>query len=498
MINFSEAEVRSFNSNLKVLFKVLLQECPSTAHTLLVQMLQYGFFITSCETLINEIGDDELLCGLIVSSLCETETLQFHLPCVFGLLKSSFRKNLCLLLLATDNISLLQTMIEEDKKEILSNSKARLHMLMEQGIQPVSAFLEMAITERHFVLQILDLINSHLDELPALSKCSNIPSFFWPLLLLKNWDNTSLTDELMLQLIEKCKQSTQDKTITRIAYILEWCINFSKWREQQDSSESKERKMQDLLEQAVNHSVLYIINNTTDLSEANWSQIRELIIQGKSKSEASKSWDLILFNAYCILMLVIRAIIASTEIDQMAKAQKVKIDDLSFLNDSFNALYNEEVTVILSKVKDMLQSLYPLSFRLEVLENIFGLIFITYEDVRKVSYFLNGVIDCEKFLDKISTRNKFVSVEKCSSVKLGKLYSSHVSTQVSEVIEEESLNKKLKLKGFMCKKYILRDLIYLVKDCLEKLEKDQSDEACDEVPCSIKPTQMENRLDRYV
>lgn len=483
---------------------MLLKETPSTAHTLLRQILQHGFFVNSCKTILHELDDDEQLCNLVVSCFCENEMIQYHLPYMTGLLQSPFRYNLCLLLLATDNISLLQAMIEEDKKLFKSDSRVKLQSLMDNGLQPLSCFSDMIIMERHFLLLILDLINAHLDEFPVISKSQNIPSFVWPIILLQNWNNPSLSDELLLQLIEKCKESTRDKTITQITYILEWYINFCKWCEKHDTSQNKEfraENKQSLLEKAKNHSVLYLINNTTDLSLTDWLQIRDLLKQNKSKDDNKKSWDLVLFDGYCIMMLIFQAIVISSEIDHIAKSQKVKLTDISVLNDLFCSLYNEEVTSTLKKVKIMLQSLYPLAFRLEILENIFAAVFITYEDVRELSYFLNASLDFEKYLEKSQLRNKTLISEKSGNFIGGESFNIPGSSfQIFKKPEEKETTRKLKLKGFVCKKYIVRDLIYLVKECLEKLEEDpgtQWKEDNIDVPCSIKPVQVENRLDRF-
>ncbi|KAK6638772.1 hypothetical protein RUM43_007040 [Polyplax serrata] len=501
-VSFSESETKNFNSNLMNLLTLLLKESPSTAHSFLTQLLQHGIFAGTCESILNEMDkSNEHLCNLIVSTLCKTDSVSPHSSQIVSVLQTSLKSNLCLLLLANDKIDIIHSMIEEHKKLFRSNSAMRLQNLLDNGIEPLSCFSDMVIMERHFLLQIIDLLNSHLDEFPLLSKSKNIPPFTWPLILLYNWDNPKLSDSILLQLIEKCKEATKDKTITQITYILEWYISFCRWCEKHEISENKEDKLskQNLLKKAKEHSVLYLINNTTDLSVTDWSQIRALLQHGKSSdTEDKKSWDLVLFDGYCCMIMVFQAIISADEIYRMAQAQKVNLEDIHSLNGAFASLYNDTVTQNLKKVKAMLQSLYPVAFRLEILENIFASIFTTYEDMKKFNYFLNCSFNLDKYLEKVQAKNKFSFSEKPSRRNLT---STAGNVPASQVYEEEEANKKLKLRGFMCKKYIVRDLIYLVKECLEKLEEDsgaQNQSVSVDVPCSIKPSQMENRLDRLL
>lgn len=345
------------------------------------------------------------------------------------------------------------------------------------------------------------LIKNHIEDFSNLLKCQNIPLFIWPLVLLQCWDSGILTDDTLLQLIDKCKESTRDKTVMQITFILEWYLNFCKWCERHGASEHRStEKEQNLLHKAKEHSVLYLINNTTDLSGTDWSQIRELLKQGKPRSDGSKQWDIVLFDGYCTLMLVLHAILSSAELDQLSRAQKTKMSDVNFLNDTFKSIYVEEVTERLKLVKKMVKSLYPLTFRLEILEDIFSLIFITFEDVKNISYFLKGTIDSSKGLEKFHARSKSVPIDKYESGKINRSFSLPPHQVLgSEKEEEGSIKKPRPLKGFICKKYILRDLIYLVKECLEDLEGDprsQLDKFQADVPCSIKNKQMENRLDR--
>lgn len=211
-----------------------------------------------------------------------------------------------------------------------------------------------------------------------------------------------------------------------------------------------------------------------------------MLKQGKSRNDV-KSWDIILFDGYRILIHLFHIILASTEIYNLAKMQKPKLCEISMLNEIFSSMYLEEVTGKLKFIKHMIKTMYPLNFRLEILENIFSMLFIQYEDIKKLGFSTKVVDNISKLL-----QSKSKSSEKGSKLAKG-------LSIVHGIPEDEEAPKRVKARGFVCKKFIIRDLIYLVKECLGKLEEDfrsQSDDTSYNVPCSINADQMENRLDR--
>ena len=50
-------------------------------------------------------------------------------------------------------------------------------------------------------------MKDNLEDFWSKLKCQRIPTFIWPLVLLQCWDSGVLTDDSLLQLIDKCKVS---------------------------------------------------------------------------------------------------------------------------------------------------------------------------------------------------------------------------------------------------------------------------------------------------
>lgn len=91
------------------------------------------------------------------------------------------------------------------------------------------------------------------------------------------------------------------------------------------------------------------------------------------------------------------------------------------------------------------------------MENLFGLLFITWEDLQGVNL-------------------RRLSVTEPQNPGIAKTPRSG--------------------RGFLCGPHFLRDAVLLIKECTADLEREPKTEQEFNTPCSIKPNQMENRLDR--
>lgn len=154
-MNYSEIETKAFISKLKLLLEVLMKSSPSTAHTLMHQMLQHNFFSNCCETIFKDVGENNCLCSLLLCSFCKLEVFQFPMEQIVHLSQTEFQYQLNLLLIASDKINVLQYILDEEKKMYNSDSASRIKSLMENGLQPNLLFHNMILMEKHFLVQIL-------------------------------------------------------------------------------------------------------------------------------------------------------------------------------------------------------------------------------------------------------------------------------------------------------------------------------------------------------
>lgn len=157
LFNFSEAETKLFVTKLKSLLTILLGECPSTAHSLLNELLCHGLFFVNClEAMITDISDAGVLCGLLVEGLCISKRIEIHLPFIVSLSQTDFRYQLFLLLIGMpDYVHIIYSVIEEERKLLENNSRDRLNEFLENGLEPLKSFNCMLTKERHFLFEIL-------------------------------------------------------------------------------------------------------------------------------------------------------------------------------------------------------------------------------------------------------------------------------------------------------------------------------------------------------
>lgn len=130
------------------------------------------------------------------------------------------------------------------------------------------------------------------------------------------------------------------------------------------------------------------------------------------------NWDIMTYNSYCALINVIDSILDSSEVENL-----------------------EEVTKSLEEVNRLVASLYPIEYRLEIMENIFTCLFLRYEQFSYDDDVQNSPCgahsDCSYFFSK--KQMKTVSCNK-SSV------------------------------GFICSSGTVQIILNTLKHCLESLE----------------------------
>ncbi|CAL1527591.1 unnamed protein product [Lymnaea stagnalis] len=245
------------------------------------------------------------------------------------------------------------------------------------------------------------------------------------------------------------------KTCRKLAYhldLIQWCLDRAKPL-LQNAEISPTRQATELLQGLETHSVLYMLHHSTSLASLDHSEVLQLLahvstdkktkrktvtFQDESQSgpqstiNIEQQKDLAIFRSYCAIKNVMDAVafcakyfdhklMSPVHITRTVKAKSL---DRQFLpdqpmsssegedssspslhqaralsrdpeekesSDHFIRSYEMCVTKKLKETKDHLSRLQPLTYRLEILENIFSLIFTTHEDLCDVT----GTIDVE-------------------------------------------------------------------------------------------------------
>lgn len=226
-------------------------------------------------------------------------------------------------------------------------------------------------------------MNGRYTEVKLLLSC-NLLKRLYPVLLFKilndcqeiintreSYDNGIFICECINFLLEKCyfdlyNDAYLNKLYTLLKNHIRIVVHILRWKKQHftdmklNAKESKNLQS-DMIEQTVSvkqilsllqkHNILFVLKLITDIHDQDHNDIQDLVKEVSLNQSMS-------FQAYCCIISVLKAI---------------------FLCEFYNVEY-KQITKYFSDMVSYLSSLFPLSSRIETMENIFSLLFLRYED----------------------------------------------------------------------------------------------------------------------
>ncbi|XP_046658845.1 uncharacterized protein LOC124353075 [Homalodisca vitripennis] len=237
-----------------------------------------------------------------------------------------------------------------------------------------------------------------------------------------------------------------------------------------------------MLSLARNHSPLYILQATTDLVDLDHHRLLDLLLE----LEGPNSWNVQVFEGFTILFSVFQ--ILEKGVDIFNEYEKEDNDcDLMCLK------YKEEVSKPISDLDKSLNKLEPLDFRLEVLEDIFLLLFLRSEDYCEEKDCVDSSAEEPEEGHNLLSRSASdsgalephaptTSRRKSSPGRASSTssYPSTTTTQRRSASHRRS-NKSFAVKfsqGFVCYPWLVSDILGCLKRSLEHLET-----VCDHFGC---------------
>ncbi|XP_012286916.1 zinc finger FYVE domain-containing protein 26 isoform X2 [Orussus abietinus] len=281
------------------------------------------------------------------------------------------------------------------------------------------------LTNGHYELVTTILSSSLLEHLwPTLlfkyiSDCPNSPIVSSS----KALDNGRDICNNLKFLLDKCNFSgTKDHTLKMLNILLRSHINVVEWilnckqinLKQKDSAlesngnlnkEDYKFSIKRVFSLLHDHNILAVLHMIINIHEIDYNEIKLLL---KESSET-----LNIFQAYHIMLHALKIIL---------------------LCGSYSSNY-KDIMEHQCNVRSSLQSLYPLSLRLETIENIFSMLFLRYEDFHEYDSSSDG-----------GEEEVIISLEE--------KYSEKVKTKL-ECYET----------GFVCNTYAVREILHLLKRC---------------------------------
>ncbi|GLH02673.1 LOW QUALITY PROTEIN: Zinc finger FYVE domain-containing protein 26 homolog, partial [Gryllus bimaculatus] len=234
-------------------------------------------------------------------------------------------------------------------------------------------------------------------EVQVLSGWPHALKLLLPLLLPQLWTRATAGVQLThwLQLLGCiCKGIDCDPVLRHLGNILEQQVQLLEWC----SAHTHNCSMSggEILHISASSSTLKTLWLATDLSVANWSEIKQLLHGrqqqvckwGEQQSDISTpgcSWDVTLFDGFCILISCFEAIHLAMILEkngclenQMFKYNSTETNEKDIKETADTSTHNPYAEILskLQNVQDAVCSLFPLDFRIEVMEDLFSLLFL--------------------------------------------------------------------------------------------------------------------------
>ncbi|XP_040267483.1 zinc finger FYVE domain-containing protein 26 isoform X2 [Bufo bufo] len=289
-------------------------------------------------------------------------------------------------------------------------------------------------TDKHFLLQILLTALALLKKEDFSSLHMLLSNEFTPLrrlLVLLGWTHLQSTESAksLLHVMHKNMVRSPDDSLLKefcdgLLYqveALEWCIEHSR----------QEISKKDVLRHLCtldSHSALYILHHLTNLPQLHEDEVLKLLHRGLPQEvyaehhdvhEQSQHRNIVVFRAFCAMKYAIYALCGSAPSNAQYKDHHTN-QQSSSLDDSECGKSSESPNLFVQYLTKCQYYLYPLPLplKLELLENIFSLMFTSLADLNSESPLPEGSAGNEG--------------EEDSEVKVGRLSSLDSSTEKVE------------------------------------------------------------------
>ncbi|GBM82852.1 Zinc finger FYVE domain-containing protein 26 [Araneus ventricosus] len=456
---------------------------------------------------------DELL--LFVIQLCELKILDFD---------RVYQSFLCR---PTPNLYQYFNNFQEklsfgSKEDIYSLEKFPKCLTSDGSFSHQSALLCSVNSSSHFLQDLMEFCMKHIlngkwtyiedilsDSLLALLK---------PLLLILSW-NVCREDASAVKIIEIIKGWNENGCDTVLvkaceqlklnASLTDLCVNLYQDLYPEAKLAEIQSKTRNIFSNLQTQSALKVVHSMFGLKNVSPEKVTEMLNfnQGSIVENGLHLTHKAVYSGYLALSLVMEAIHLSCEYKDILRVKKINISDVihtdmkaleEVLSKENNAEYesNHEslseyfddygaekaylmyILKRLRKTKNEIKTIFPISFRVEILENIFSLLFMmsnvlgdSLEACPDSDEGHEGEISETNYQSSQNDNTHSSENEKIfagrflvSTVKLKDNSESHFSRQTSHKSTESNSSSALQSYTFLCNELITRDLLYLLKD----------------------------------
>lgn len=444
---------------LSNLFKGFDDESLDSANTLIHSSIEEIKNSNSKEK--KENASEILLC--LLASISDVPRQMFE--GLFDLCQQGYldKKLLYFALLARSELDKLSSFLDYERPFLRNQENTFQDFKVVQSNIFMELFLITVKKQRHWLLLLLDDLPVLIKE-GNLSQVQNILSHpplqcLWPLLFIRMLENEDDLISLKASAENTIKTEVGEPSIKELAQNVLWYVNVVLWiREKEVSS------LTPSLLSIQASSTLNIINTCSNISALDWNTTHNFLIENSLNEGYVSKWEVSLFDAFCACSLAFEYLLTSLQLKH-SNARNTNFDRVEILN----------------QIKCIVCQLYPFSVRLRVMQNIFSLLFVRYEDFQEeiCSDSEEGEIDNNQSLPchdgPISVKSYNILSSSLTSIAnitnpesredLLEKETILPSTQSSADAKNlhESYNQK---QGFVCDRFMTRDILKLLESCL--------------------------------
>ncbi|XP_059471700.1 zinc finger FYVE domain-containing protein 26 isoform X2 [Neocloeon triangulifer] len=310
----------------------------------------------------------------------------------------------------------------------------------EGHLQVQNAFVFQNNRSSHWLLNYLNCLSqSNLERKTDVNHTADLK----PLMMFHLWTE----DCCNLSVINQYAEHSKNLPLLRLENLLRRRELVMSWIKKQEKLNAEVIQVA-VLSLLSKYSPLKVLHQSGALLESNWDEIHKLLKSCKQDDTKSSSWESVTFQGYCIMIKAMNLFFSACKFNENHPKD-------------FDQYQEKTVNVKeeLNKLQSELKKLYPISFRLEILENIFSLLFLRYEHLKadEVASDSGGEDDDSlKSLATVAEGSLTPEIPTHSDQPDFAGCPSNVQPQP----------KKLPKSGFMCGPLIIRDTLAFMKECL--------------------------------
>lgn len=215
----------------------------------------------------------------------------------------------------------------------------------------------------------------------------------WPLLYMQTVTSSEgVTEHTGMATLWKKHTSAIDPALVEVCNILQRDMRLVQWC----LAHNSKLKTQPLLQLARDHSPLYVIHKALHLNTLVPNDVLHLLQEhctARDPSGVLNSSCKNTYTAFCILIQIFEVIEAGMQLDNMSTGWQARRKSHSSKtagsneSDSFQerqsyaSFYKQNIAEKLKSVCKLLDTLQPLKYKLEILENIYSLLFVRHSDM---------------------------------------------------------------------------------------------------------------------